>query len=165
MANDLNQCNFIGRLGKDPEVKFTAGGVSICNFSIAVGSSWKNKQTGQKEEKTEWINIDSFGKLADICGQYLKKGSKVFVTGTFNTRKWQDQSGQDRYTTSIKANNMQMLDRRNESSEPMAPQNSYQAPQQQPAAPRPQAPNAPQQQQGQYSAPPPMDSFDDDIPF
>lgn len=159
MANDLNQCNFIGRLGKDPEVKVTAGGVSICNFSIAVGSSWKNKQTGQKEENTEWINIDSFGKLADICGQYLKKGSKVFVTGTFNTRKWQDQSGQDRYTTSIKANNMQMLDGRNESSEPMSPKNSYQAPpaQRQPQQQRPS--NGPQYQQ----APPPPDL--DDIPY
>ncbi len=160
MANDLNQCNFIGRLGKDPEVKFTAGGVSICNFSIAVGSSWKNKQTGQKEEKTEWINIDSFGKLADICGQYLKKGSKVFVTGSLTTRKWQDQSGQDRYTTSIKADNMQMLDGRNESSEPMAPQNSYQAPPAQRQPPQQRPSNGPQYQQ----APPPPD-YDDDIPY
>ena len=156
MSNDLNQCNFIGRLGKDPEVKYTQSGAQICNFSIAVGSAWKDKTTGQKQERTEWINIESFGKLAEICGQYLKKGSKVFIQGEFVTRKWQDQSGNDRYSTSIRLTNMQMLDGRSDT--------PAQAPQQ---APQPQQQRpTPQQAPQQYSAPPPsMDSFDDDIPF
>ena len=153
MSNDLNQCNFIGRLGKDPEVKYTQSGAQICNFSIAVGSTWKDKTTGQKQERTEWINIESFGKLAEICGQYLKKGSKVFAQGEFVTRKWQDQSGNDRYSTSIRLTNMQMLDSRSDT--------PAQAPQQIPQAP--QAPQAPRM----HSAPPPpdMDAFDDAIPF
>ena len=150
MSNDLNQCNFIGRLGKDPEVKYTQSGAQICNFSIAIGSSWKDKTTGQKQERTEWINIESFGKIAEICGQYLKKGSKVFAQGEFVTRKWQDQSGNDRYSTSIRLTNMQMLDSRSDT--------PAQAPQQ-----IPQAPQAPRT----HSAPPPpdMDAFDDKIPF
>jgi single-strand DNA-binding protein len=128
MANDLNQCNFIGRLGKDPEVRQLPSGDKVTNFSIAVGSSWKDKQTGQKKEHTEWIDIDTFGGLAGVCGEYLRKGSKVFVSGEFKTRKWEDQSGNTRYSTSIKARDMQMLDSRSDagSSPPDAGQGSSQ---------------------------------------
>ena len=104
MANDLNQCNFIGRLGKDPEIRSTGTGTRVANFSIAVG--WKSKD----KEGVEWVNIVAFGKLAEIIGQYLTKGSRIFVSGKQRTRKWQDQSGQDKYSTEIVANELQMLD-------------------------------------------------------
>jgi len=103
MANDLNQCSFIGRLGKDPETRYMPNGDATCSFRIACG--WKSKE----KEGTEWVPINTFGKLAEICGQYLKKGSQAFIQGRFQTRKWQDKEGQDRYTTEIVADTMQML--------------------------------------------------------
>lgn len=106
MSNDLNQCNFIGRLGADPESRFLPSGDAVCNFRIAVG--WKTKE----KEGTEWVPVNTFGKLAEICGQYLKKGSRVFISGNFATRKWTDKDGQERYSTEIRANQMQMLDTR-----------------------------------------------------
>lgn len=137
MANDLNQCNFIGRLGKDPEQRFMPDGSAVCNFSIASG--WKSKD----KEGAEWVNIVAFGKLAEICAQYLSKGSRIFVSGKIRTRKWQDQSGQDRYTTEIVANEMQMLDGKPDGQ----------------AAPRQQQQPAQQQSSG-------FDDFPDDkIPF
>lgn len=165
MAKDLNSCNFIGRLGKDVEMKYLASGDACANFSIAVGESWKDKQTGEKKEKTEWVNISCFGKLAEICGQFLKKGSKIYASGSMETRKWQDQSGADKYSTGIKLKDMQMLD----SAQSQGGQASQQAPvyqqQQQPPAPQqqqqswgnPPAQQAPQQQQQQapqYQQPP-----------
>lgn len=111
MSNDLNRCEFIGRLGKDPESRFMSSGDEVVNFTIAVGESWKDKQ-GEKQDRTTWVPVVVFGKLAEICSTYLKKGSKVFVAGKFKVRKWQDQSGADRYTTEIVANEMQMLDSR-----------------------------------------------------
>ncbi|PLT26723.1 single-stranded DNA-binding protein [Pseudoalteromonas sp. MelDa3] len=112
MANDLNQANFIGRLGKDPEIRYTQSGQAAASFSIAVGSKWKDKNTGQQKENTEWVNLVAFGKLAEIMGEYLRKGSQIFVTAKFRTRKWQDQSGADRYTPEFVVENMQMLDSR-----------------------------------------------------
>lgn len=109
MANDLNQCNFIGRLGRDPETRFSADGKAICNFSIGVSSSWAAKDGSGKQESTEWVRVSAFGKLAEICGEYLKKGSQVFVCGKMKTRKWSDKEGQDKYTTEIIADQMQML--------------------------------------------------------
>ena len=104
MANDLNRCDFTGRLGKDPEMRTMPNGDQVANFSIACG--WKSKQ----KEGTEWVNIVSFGKLAEIIGQYLKKGSKIYISGGMRTRKWQDHSGADRYSTEIVAKDMIMLD-------------------------------------------------------
>ena len=112
MANDLNQCNFIGRLGKDPEVRYMPSGDPIANFSIACG--WKSKD----KEGTEWVNCAAFGNLGEICGEYLKKGSQVFVSGRFTTRKWQDKEGKDRYTTSINLDRMQMLGSKEGSAKP-----------------------------------------------
>ena len=109
-SKGVNKAILIGNLGKDPEVKFLPSGSAVCNFSVATSESWKDKQTGQQQEKTEWHNISMFGKLAEIAGKYLQKGSKVYLEGSIQTRKWQDKDGNDRYTTDIKASQMQMLD-------------------------------------------------------
>ncbi len=103
MANDLNQCNFIGRLGKDPEMRYMQDGSAVASFSIAVG--WK----GKDKEGTEWVNVSAFGKLAEIVGEYCTKGKQVFVSGRFHTRKWQDKEGNDRYSTQINADRIQLL--------------------------------------------------------
>ena len=103
MANDLNQCNFIGRLGADPDSRYLSNGDAVCNFRIAVG--WK----GKDKEGAEWVPCTAYGKLAEICGEYLRKGSQVFVSGRFITRKWQDKDGNDRYTSEINLDRMQML--------------------------------------------------------
>lgn len=97
----LNQCNFIGNLGKDPEVRTMGNGNKVANISLAVSESWKDKGTGEKKEKTTWVPIVIFGNLADIAEKYLRKGSKVFICGKFQTRKWQDKDGNDRYSTEI----------------------------------------------------------------
>lgn len=107
MANDLNQCSFIGRLGSDPEMRFTSGGDAVCSIRIAVG--WK----GKDKEGTEWIPCSAFGKLAEICGQYLKKGSHVFVQGRFKTDEY-EKDGSKRYSTKIMIDTMQMLGGKNE---------------------------------------------------
>lgn len=109
MANDLNQCNFIGRLGRDPETRSFPSGDRVCNVTIAVGSTWKDKATGEKMERTEWVPVVFNGKLAEIAEQYLRKGQLLFVSGEFRTRKWQDKDGNDRYSTEIRAEQMQML--------------------------------------------------------
>jgi single-strand DNA-binding protein len=115
MANDHNRCEFIGRLGKDPESRFTADGNAICNFSIAVGYKTATKET------TEWVRITTFGKLAGICADYLKKGSQVFVAGRMTTRKWVNKDGLDQYTTEVVADQMQMLGGRPAEDAPAAP--------------------------------------------
>lgn len=167
MANDLNQCNFIGRLGNDPETKYLANGDAVTNFSIACGESWKDKQTGQKQERTEWINVVAWRRLGEICGEYLRKGSQVMISGKFTTEKWQDQSGNDRYSTKIIANNMQMLGSRDENSEPR--QQAAPPPAQQPAPQYSPPPAQSMEQQAGHnhpSAPSPASSeFEDDIPF
>ncbi len=103
MSNDLNSCNFIGRLGKDPEVRYAPNGDAFCSFSIAVG--WKSKD----KEGAEWVNIVTNGKLAEICGEYLKKGKQVYINGRMTTRKYDDKDGITRYSTEIRADRMQML--------------------------------------------------------
>lgn len=115
---DLNQCNFIGRLGADPEIRYMPNGDPVANFSIAVGEKWTDKQTGEAKENTEWVRIVAFRKLAEIIAEYLQKGSQVFISGKMKTRKWQDQNGQDRYTTEIIADQMQMLGSKQDSNRP-----------------------------------------------
>jgi len=105
----LNQCNFIGRVGRDPETKYLPSGEPVCNFSIALDESYKNK-SGEKVQKTEWVNIVAFRKLAEICGQYLVKGKLVYIEGKIQTRSWEDKDGVKRSTTEIVANDMKMLD-------------------------------------------------------
>ena len=149
MARGINKVILIGNLGKDPEVRYSPNGGAIANISLATTESWKDKNTGEQVDKTEWHRVVFFRRLAEIAGEYLKKGSKVYIEGKLQTRKWQDQNGQDRYTTEIVANEMQMLDSRGGSSE------FSQA----------AAPAAASSAGGAaMDAPPPAD-FDDDIPF
>lgn len=108
----VNKVILIGNLGKDPETRYTQNGDAVTNITVATSESWTDKNTGQKQESTEWHRVVFFKKIAEIAGKYLKKGSKVYIEGSLKTRKWQDKSGQDRYTTEIIANNMQMLDSR-----------------------------------------------------
>ena len=108
MANDLNNCTFIGRLGRDPEVKAMQSGKNVCNFSLAVGSSWKDK-SGEKQESTEWVNCVVYDKLADICEQYLTKGSQIYVAGKMKTEKYTGKDGSEKYATKIVLSDMQML--------------------------------------------------------
>ncbi|EKD74648.1 MAG: Single-stranded DNA-binding protein [uncultured bacterium] len=112
MARGINKVILIGNLGADPEVRYMPSGGAVSTISLATSETWKDKQTGDPQEKTEWHRIVFFNRLAEIAGEYLRKGSKVFVEGRLQTRKWQDKTGQDRYTTEIVANEMQMLDAR-----------------------------------------------------
>lgn len=105
----INKVIIVGNLGKDPETRFMPDGKAVCNFSVATTDKWTDKTTNEKKEATEWHRVSSFGRLAEICGEYLKKGSQVYVEGKLRTRKWQDKEGQDRYTTEIIADAMQML--------------------------------------------------------
>lgn len=124
MSKDLNQCNFLGRLGKDPESRSTQSGSSVTNFSLACSDDYKDKNSGAKVEQTNWINVVAFGRLGEICGEYLKKGSRAYISGKQVTRKWQDNEGNDRYSTEIIANEMIMLDSKGEQSQdrPTQPQ-------------------------------------------
>lgn len=117
-SRGINKVIIVGNLGNDPEHRVLPSGGAVTNLSIATSESWKDKQTGQPQERTEWHRVVFFNRLAEVAAEYLRKGSKVYVEGALRTRKWQDQSGQDRYTTEIVANEMQMLDSRggNESS-------------------------------------------------
>jgi single-strand DNA-binding protein len=114
MARGVNKVILIGNLGADPEVRYTQSQSAVANLRIATSEQWRDKQTGENRENTEWHNVVMFGRLGEIAGEYLKKGSKVYVEGRLQTRKWQDKSGNDRYTTEIVANEMQMLDSRGE---------------------------------------------------
>ena len=109
MARGVNKAIIVGTLGQDPEVRYTANGSAVANLRVATNESWKDRQTGEQQERTEWHSIVMWGKLAEIAQQYLKKGSQAYFEGRIQTRKWQDQSGNDRYSTEIVANEMQML--------------------------------------------------------
>lgn len=158
MARGVNKVILIGNVGQDPETKFTASGAAVANVSVATSESWKDKNSGQTQERTEWHRVVFFNRLAEIVGEYVSKGSKIYVEGSLRTRKWQDQSGQDRYTTEIVASEMQMLDTRDPGQAEGRRYSQGYSHQQQ--APR-------QQQNAQQATPPPpaMDDFDDDIPF
>ena len=136
-SRGVNKVILVGNLGNDPEVKYMPNGDAVANITVATSETWKDKSTGEKKEKAEWHRVVMFRKLGEIAGQYLKKGSKIYIEGKLQTRKWQDKDGADRYTTEVVANEMQMLDSKGS------------------ANPRQQAPVAQQ-------APP---AFDDDIPF
>ena len=112
MARGINKVILIGNLGADPETRYTPANTAVCNVSVATTDQWRDKQTGEQQERTEWHRVVAFQRLAEIMGEYLRKGSKVYIEGRLQTRKWQGQDGQDRYTTEIVANEMQMLDTR-----------------------------------------------------
>ncbi len=109
MAKGVNKAIIVGNCGRDPEIRHTAGGTAVVNLTVATSEQWRDKQTGEKKENTEWHNVTMFGKLAEIAGEYLKKGRTVYIEGRLQTRKWQDKDGNDRYTTEIVASDMQML--------------------------------------------------------
>lgn len=170
MARGINKVILIGNVGKDPEVRYMPSGGAVTNITVATSESWKDKQSGQQQERTEWHRVVFFNRLGEIAGEYLRKGSKVYVEGSLRTRKWQGQDGQDRYTTEIVGSEMQMLDSRGGSGAG-AGGGDYQqqgggAPQGQQAAPQQQRSNqgfdAPAQS---GPAPGGFDDFDDDIPF
>ena len=122
MSRGLNKAMIIGNVGQDPEVRYTANDSAVVTLSIATSESWKDKQSGDQQERVEWHRVVIFGKLADIAGKYVKKGTKLYIEGSIRTRKWTDNQGQDRYTTEIVANEMQMLDSRGDAES--APQRS-----------------------------------------
>lgn len=164
MANDLNLCQFIGRLGQDPSIRYSGAGTAFAELNLAVGKSWKDRATGEKREHTEWVRVILSGKIAETAAQYLTKGSRIYVSGELATRKWQDQSGQDRYTTEIKVGmngRLQMLDSPNRQQGAGQPQGQ----QQRQAHPQQRANQARPTQQQRQAMPDPVDDFDDDIPF
>lgn len=189
MARGINKVILVGNLGNDPETNFLPSGGAVTNISIATSESWKDKNTGQQQERTEWHRVVFFNRLAEIAAEYLRKGSKVYVEGSLRTRKWQDkQTGQDRYTTEIVGAEMQMLDSRGgaqqsqggydqynqapqQQPQQQAPQQSYQQQPQQAPQQAPQQQRAPQQppQQAPQAQPvaaaPDTGAWDDDIPF
>lgn len=112
MARGINKVIIVGNVGQDPEVRYTAGGAAIASVSIATSDSWRDKQTGQMQERTEWHRVVFWARLAEIVGEYVKKGSKIYIEGRLQTRKWSDPQGVERYTTEIVASEMQMLDGR-----------------------------------------------------
>ncbi len=146
MARGVNKVILIGNLGRDPEVRYSPNGGAIANITLATSESWKDKNTGEQVEKTEWHRVVFFRRLAEIVGEYLKKGSKVYIEGKLQTRKWQDKDGNDRYTTEIVANEMQMLDSRGGGATSFSQDSAAAEPQQAPSAV-------------------PAGDFDDDIPF
>jgi single-strand DNA-binding protein len=153
MARGVNKVILVGNLGKDPEVRYSPNGQAVANVTLATSESWKDKNTGEKVEKTEWHRIVFWGKLAEIAGEYLKKGSQIYVEGRLQTRKWQDKDGHDKYTTEIVANEMQMLGSREGRGAPAADFN-----QDEPAA-------APAGGAKVASTAKAGSDFDDDIPF
>lgn len=150
----LNQCSFIGRLGQDPEVRYSPSGIAFANLSVACSEKWKDKQTGEQKERTEWVKAVASGRLAEVCGEYLRKGALVYISGKMATRKWQDQAGQDRYTTEIRINEMKMLDSKSSAQQPNQPGFNTPSQQQQPS------------QQAPIGNEPPLDfDFDQEVPF
>lgn len=143
----VNKVILVGNLGRDPEVRYTPTGLAVANITIATSEVWKDKQSGENQERTEWHRIVMYQRLAEIAGEYLRKGAKIFIEGRLQTRKWQDKNtGQDRYTTEIIADSLQMLDGKGGSTSEAT---AYEKP----------AANT------NTATSPPMDSFDDDIPF
>lgn len=143
MARGINKVILIGRLGADPETRYMPSGGAVTNLRLATSESWRDRETGEQQERTEWHNVAMFGRLAEIAAEYLRKGSQVYVEGRLRTRKWQDRDGNDRYTTEVIANEMQMLGGRGGAGAPA---------QSQAAAPA-------------SAVAPPAEDFDDDIPF
>lgn len=167
--NGVNKVIIVGTLGQDPEVKYMPNGNAVANLSVATNEKWKDQQ-GQPQERTEWHRMTIYGKLAEIVGEYLRKGSQAYFEGKLQTRKWQDQSGQDRYTTEIVVSNMQMIGGRQDGQRPAQHPQQVQQSQQRPASQ--QRPQPQQQPQQKYQAPQQQtytpdldDGWDRDIPY
>ncbi|WP_454786153.1 single-stranded DNA-binding protein [Legionella sp. WA2024007413] len=156
MARGINKVILIGNVGVDPDVRYLPNGNAVTTLSIATSEAWKDKVSGEKQERTEWHRVVCFNRLGEIAGEYVRKGSKLYIEGSLRTRKWQDQQGQDRYTTEIVANDIQMLDSKGTGSSSFdeIPQAQF-APSNQNSG-RPQSPQVPQDA---------FDQLDDDVPF
>ena len=176
MAKGVNKVILLGHLGSDPEMRYSAGGMAVANVRLATNSSTKNKQTGEWEDLVEWHRVVFFDKLAEIAGEYLRKGSQIYVEGRLQTRKWQDQQGQERYTTEVIASEMQMVgSRTDQATASYAPSPAASGGHITPPSPPTRGVSSPPPApEGHYSAPPPpplpsrappSKSFDDDIPF
>ncbi len=170
MARGINKVILIGNLGKDPETRYMPNGGAVTNITVATSETWKDKQSGQKQERTEWHNVVFFNRLAEIVGEYLKKGSKIYLEGSLRTRKWQDKQGNDRYTTEIVGSEMQMLDSRGGSATANAAAQSQAQSNAPASAPNNQTPVSQNPDSGPAPMPPNMEppvdgDFDDDIPF
>ena len=175
MARSLNKVSLIGNLGGEPEIRYTPSGGAVANISLATSDSWKDKNSGQMQERTEWHRIAIYGKLAEIVQQYLHKGSKVYIEGKLQTRKWQDKEGKDRYTTEIVVDsftgNLVMLDGPQGSGGAITPHNTGSQSRPSHTESSQQMPTTPVQQQPKTPAPHKeiamagIDQFDDDIPF
>ncbi|MGB0764975.1 MAG: single-stranded DNA-binding protein [Luminiphilus sp.] len=152
-SRGINKVILVGNLGADPENRTSQTGNAITNISVATSETWKDKSTGQQQERTEWHRVVFFNRLAEIAAEYLRKGSKVYVEGSLRTRKWQDQNGQDRYTTEVVGNEMQMLDSRGMGGDPYGGGTQ--------SAPPPQSQSQPQPTSSGGG----FDPVDDDIPF
>lgn len=150
----INKVILVGNLGDDPETKYLPSGGAVTNISLATSESWKDKQTGQQQERTEWHKVVFFNKLAEIAGEYLRKGRKVYVEGSLRTRKWQDQNGQDRWTTEIVASDMLLIDGKQGEKSAGDGASGYSASYD---AQAPETPRKPEPTSGQ--------DFEDDIPF
>ncbi len=153
MARGVNKVILVGNLGKDPEVRYMPSGGAVANTTLATSESWKDKQSGETQERTEWHNLTFYGKVAEIAGEYLKKGSQIYVEGSIRTEKWQDKEGKDRYTTKIIVSDMQMLGSRGGAGAPSS-EHSRSAP--------PESSSSRSSAAGASSKP---EQFDDDIPF
>ncbi len=157
MARGVNKVILVGNLGKDPEVRYMPSGGAVANTTLATSESWKDKQSGETQERTEWHNLTFYGKVAEIAGEYLKKGSQIYVEGSIRTEKWQDKEGKDRFTTKIIVSDMQMLGSRNGAGAP--------------SSENPRSSSMPSQAEGSQSrssagaSSAKADQFDDDIPF
>jgi single-strand DNA-binding protein len=152
MARGINKVILVGNLGQDPETRYMPSGGAVTNFTLATNESWKDKQTGEQKERTEWHRVAMFNRLAEIAAEYLRKGSQVYVEGKLRTRKWQDKDGHDRYTTEVIADEMQMLGGRGTGYEGGGSGGSGGS-------------GSPRSGQAGPQNPPPIDDFDDDIPF
>jgi len=159
MARGINKVILIGHVGGDPEVRYMPNGNAVATISLATTESWKDKQSGEKQERTEWHRVVCFNRLGEIVGEYIRKGSKLYVEGSLRTRKWQDQQGQDRYTTEIVAADIQMLDGKGAGSGPMDMHSS--------AAPQQQYQNSSNRSQAApaTAAQDAFEELDDDVPF
>ena len=155
MARGVNKVIIVGNLGNDPDTRYMPSGSAVTNLSVATNESWKDKQTGEQKDRTEWHRVAMFGRLAEIAAEYLRKGSQVYIEGKLRTRKWQDKNGQDRYTTEIIADEMQMLGGRGGSG---GGGGNF-------GGGAPSGGGAPQQGGGNAPPQPGPDDFDDDIPF
>ena len=160
MARGINKVILIGNLGADPEVRYMPSGGAVANLRIATSESWRDKQTGEQQERTEWHRVVLFRRLGEIAGEYLRKGAKVYVEGRLQTRKWQGQDGTDRYTTEIVANDLQMLDSRTPPGASINP-----SPMPEPPADAWEEPSSRGDPPGSATPPRSADDFDDDIPF